>query len=170
MKTITSVMYSVLFPAIFLLAAVALEKIKQINKAGKLLSLLLLIIFVGLSILNSPLKYSPNFQLKHTAQVDERIVQEIQGKPFNLGMIAKQNYDAGYRYFLEKWGNKAVEIDAQRSAQTITEQLFVVCEVQDCQPINHPQAEIANFGWAKIEQTWEFPWGVRLFKLVHTEK
>lgn len=104
--------------------------------------------------------------MSRTAAVDEKIIEEAKGKPFNLGMIAKQNYDAGYRYFLEKWGKKATEIDPQKTKETITGALFVVCEDKDCQPVGHPQAEIANFGWTKIENMWEFPWGTKLFKLV----
>jgi len=105
--------------------------------------------------------------MQRTFEVSQKIIEEAKNQPFNLGMIAKQNYDAGYRYFLEKQGFKAWEIDAQRFDKTITEQLFVVCEEKDCQPIGHPQAEIANFGWAKIDRVWEFPWGVKLYKLIH---
>ncbi len=119
-----------------------------------------------LSLWENPLKYPPNYQMKRTAEISQKIAVEANSRPFNLGLIAKQNYDAGYRYFLEKWGKKAVEIDAQRTGETITDQLFVVCETQDCQPVGHPQAEIANFGWSKIDSQWEFPWGTKLFKLV----
>ena len=54
--------------------------------------------------------------------------------------------------------------------QQLTGQLFVICESQkpdlECRPINHPLWEIAAFGWAKIDRTWEFPWGVRVMRLV----
>lgn len=159
--------FGFLFPAVFLLFAVFLEKLMLAKKIGKMVFIL---IFTGLLFLNlveNPLKRSPNQQYQHTAEVDGRIVKEAKGEPFNLGMIAKQNYDAGYRYFLEKQGFGAIEIDAQRSEETITDQLFVVCEIEDCRPVGHPQAEIANFGWSEIEQEWVFPWGTRLFKLVH---
>jgi len=159
--------FGFLFPAIFLLAALILTKIGEIKRIGKALSLVLLMIIAFCSLSETPLKYSPGYQMRHTAEVDQKILEEAQGKPFNLGMIAKQNYDAGYRYFLEKSGHKPLEIVPARAKETIAEQLFVVCEEKECQPTTHPQAEIANFGWSKIEKEWEFPWGVKLFKLEH---
>lgn len=157
--------FGFLFPAIFLLTALMLTKIWEIKRVGKALSFVLLVIITFCSLSEIPLKYSPGYQMQHTAKVDQKILEEAQGKPFNLGMIAKQNYDAGYRYFLEKSGHKPLEIDPARAKETIAEQLFVVCEEKECRPTTHPQAEIANFGWSKIEKEWEFPWGVKLFKL-----
>jgi len=159
--------FGFLFPVIFLVLAVIMDAIFNLGKFGKFLFFLSLLIISYFSLKEVPLQYPPNFQMQRTIEVDKKIVKEAQGKRYNLGMIAKQNYDAGYRYFLEKWGSRTTEIDAQRARETITDQLFVVCEVQDCQPIGHPQAEIANFGWAKIEEEWDFPWGLKLFKLGH---
>jgi len=82
-------------------------------------------------------------------------------------LIAKQNYEAGYEYFLEKWEVPLVHIDPQKTEETITDQLFVVCEDEKCEPVGHEKAQIANFGWVKIEDQWEFPWGVKLFRLIH---
>jgi len=158
--------FGFLFPAIFLTLAVILGKLSYLKRWGEFLSLGFFLLVLVLSLIEIPLKYPPNYQMQKTAEISQKIAGEAKARPFNLGLIAKQNYDAGYRYFLEKWGKKAVEIDAQRTDETITDQLFVVCETQDCQPVGHPQAEIANFGWSKIEAKWEFPWGTKLFKLV----
>lgn len=159
--------FGFLYPAVFLAFAVVLEKISSLKKQGKFIALIFFLLVLSLNLIENPLKYPPNYQMERTAEISKKIVLESRDQSFNLGMIAKQNYDAGYRYFLEKWGKKAVEIDAQKTDQTITGQLFVVCEIQDCQPIGHPQAEIANFGWSKIDSQWDFPWGTKLFKLVH---
>ncbi|MCL5091190.1 MAG: glycosyltransferase family 39 protein [Patescibacteria group bacterium] len=159
--------FGFLFPAFFLYLAWLLEKISRIKLIGKFLLGLSLVILIFFAFKESPLKSAPNQQMEHTSLVAQKIIEVSGGQPFNLGMIAKQNYDAGYRYFLEINHRKAIEIDAQKIKETVTDQLFVVCEEKECQPINHPQAEIANFGWSKIEQTWEFPWGVKLFKLGH---
>ena len=53
---------------------------------------------------------------------------------------------------------------------TITKQLFVVCEmpVEKCDPTHNAKAEVANFGWSKIESEHE-AFGVNIFKLVHTQ-
>jgi len=159
--------FGFLFPAVFIILAIILSSLEKFKIYGKVLSLIFFLTVAFLSIEANPLKDKPNFQMKHTREISQKIILESGGKPFNLGMIAKQNYDAGYRYFLEKMGYKAVEIDPQRSQETITEQLFVVCEEEKCSPTTHPQAEIANFGWSKIEKEWQFPWGVKLYKLVH---
>lgn len=161
--------FGFLFCAVFLLTALFLDIFRRIKFIGKYIFWTLLIIFTVFNIVNSPFKNPPGRQMQRTLEVSNKIILESGGRPFNLGMIAKQNYDAGYRYFLEKSKNKAVEIDAQRYKETVTEQLFVVCEISDCQPVGHAQAEIANFGWVKIDKVWDFPWGVKLFKLVHNK-
>lgn len=162
--------FGFLFPAVFLLFALILERVWFEPYFGKVSATILFLAVATLSLREIPLKSQPGFQMKRTVEVCEKIQEESGGQPFNLGMIAKQNYDAGYRYFLEKWGGKAAEIDPQKSKETVAEQLFVVCEIDQCQPTSHPQAEIANFGWSKIEKEWSFPWGTKLFKLVHYSK
>jgi hypothetical protein len=158
--------FGFLFPTVFLLAGYSFNEIFNFKKAGKFLGIVFIFLLTYFSLKEIPLKYPPNRQMQKTAEVAQRIISLSVDKPFNLGLIAKQNYDAGYRYFLESWGKAPVSIDAQRTSTTVTEQLYVVCEEKDCQPIGHAQAEIANFGWAKVAQEWEFPWGTKLFKLV----
>ena len=162
--------FGFLFPVVFLLTGIAWERLWLMAKPGKILALGGLAMMIYLAFEACPLKEGPNFQMQHTATVSQKIIEEAHGQPFNIGLIAKQNYDAGYRYFLEKTGYKPVMIDSQQSKETITGQLFVVCEESICEPTTHPQAEIANFGWSKIEEEWGFPWGVKLFKLVHVNK
>lgn len=159
--------FGFLFPAIFLFFGVFLDKLWRLRIYGEILARILFLLIILFSFAHTPLLRQPNFQMKRTAEISDKIILESGNKPFNLGLIAKQNYDAGYRYFLEKKGHKALEIDAQRSGETISEQLFVVCEEKECNPTTHPQAEIANFGWSKVDQEWEFPWGAKLFRLVH---
>ena len=59
-------------------------------------------------------------------------------------------------------------IDPQNSRDTIKDQLFVVCElpIEKCDPTHNSKAEIANFGWSKIESYEQFE-GVTIFKLIH---
>ncbi|RJR23685.1 phospholipid carrier-dependent glycosyltransferase [Candidatus Microgenomates bacterium] len=162
--------FGFLFPALFLFTAALLSRVWKLQYPGKLLALVCFSIILLYSLKESPLKDEPGFQMQKTREISKKIIEESKGEPFNLGLIAKQNYDAGYRYFLEKEGRKAVEINALKPEETITKQLFVACEDEKCEPIGHPNAEIANFGWAKIEEEWTFPWGTKLFKLVHYEK
>ena len=147
--------FGFLFPVPFLLLGFVLEKIKPV-------SYLIILALIVLSLINSPLRYSPNYQLKHTQQVSDLIIKESLGQPFNLALIAKQNYDASYRYALDLKSAPFYTIH-----QKLSEQLFVVCEDPVCQPIGHPLWEIAAFGWAKIDTQWDLPWGTKVFRLVH---
>lgn len=162
--------FGFIFPAVFLLAGFLLQRLGQSRKLGRLGMLWVLGIATWFNVKNLPLKYPPNYQMKKVQEVDRKIVKESGGQPFNFGLIAKQNYEAGYEYFLEAWRAPLVHIDPQRADQTITNQLFVVCEDEKCEPVGHEKAQIANFGWTKIGGEWEFPWGVRLFRLVHLNK
>ena len=99
-------------------------------------------------------------------------MEKSEGKPFNFALITNQNSDHAYRYFLEVWGAKPVtienpQVDPER--KTVTDQLLVVCEVADCQPLGHPLWEIAGFGRAEIVGSWPAPGGIKVVKLIHYE-
>ena len=147
--------YGFLFPAPFLLLGFVIDRAKYWS-----VPLLLLLLTINLS--NSPLRYPPNNQMAHIREISGFIAQESANKPFNLALIAKRNYDAGYRYFLQLNQSPYFTIH-----QKLADQLFVVCEEPVCEPIGNPLWEIAAFGWAKIDRQWEFPWGVKVFKLIH---
>jgi len=162
--------FGFLFPAVFIVGALIIDFLWRLSLPAKVFSLILFILIVIYSFKENPLGYPPNFQYVRTKKISEKIAEIVGKDSFNLGMIAKRNHDAGYRYFLELWRTNLRTIDAQKANETITEQLFVICEDKECEPINHPQAEIASFGWAKIEEQWVFPWGTKLFKLAHVVK
>lgn len=147
--------FGFLFPAPFLLLGFVLEKIKPV-------SYLIILALVVLNLANTPLRYPPNYQLKHTQQVSDLIITESLDQPFNLALIAKQNYDASYRYILDLKSAQFYTIH-----QKLSDQLFVVCEDPVCQPIGHPLWEIAAFGWAKIDKQWDLSWGTKVFRLIH---
>jgi 4-amino-4-deoxy-L-arabinose transferase-like glycosyltransferase len=170
--------YGFFFPAPFLLVGALAERLanKQslpLRGSGKRIVKILL--FIGLftlvvvNLVNSPLKYPPNQQLRRAKEVAQKISDESGGKEFNLAVIAERNYEAGYQYFLEMWGKKVAKIDAQKP-DTITGQLFVVCEMEKtkCDPTHSPKAEVANFGWSKVENEWTV-FGTSLYRLVHTK-
>jgi len=114
------------------------------------------------------LKNKPNNQLGRTQKVARFIIEEAKGKPFNLGLIAERNYPAAYAYFMERWETPPTDIEPLRAEETITDQLFVICEKLLCQPTTAPAAEIANFGWSKIDKKWEIE-GVEVYRLIHTK-
>jgi 4-amino-4-deoxy-L-arabinose transferase-like glycosyltransferase len=117
---------------------------------------------------NSPLKSPPNRQLPRTIEVAEKIQEEAEASRFNLAVIAERNYEDAYQYFLEAWDTNVKDIDPQRHGETVGEYLFVVCELpkEKCDPTHNPKAEVANFGWSKVEAEWEVG-GVILYKLAH---
>ena len=155
--------YGFFFPVPFLLVGLLTQRM------GKIALFIALCLLVIVNLQNSPLKYPPNQQLRRAKEVAQNIAEESGGKEFNFAVIAERNYESGYRYFLEMGKKPVVDIDAQKP-ETITDQLFVVCEMpaDKCDPTHNAKAEVANFGWSKIESQWEV-FGTRVFKLVHTK-
>jgi 4-amino-4-deoxy-L-arabinose transferase-like glycosyltransferase len=161
--------YGFFFTAPFILVGGLLEDLLNGSKKfGKIAIWILVGALVYINILENPFKYTPNNQLKRSVEVANKIKEEYNNQPFNLAVIAERNYEDGYQYFLEKMKLPVVDIDAQKPEETITNQLFAICELpkEKCDPTHSPKAEIANFGWSKIEKEWELA-GVILYKLAH---
>ncbi len=147
--------YGFLFPAVFLLLGF-------VFKALKYLSVPIFVTIAIISIQNNPLQTPPNNQLSRTRTISQFVIEKSAGKPFNFALIAKRNYDKSYAYFLE-----LNDAPYRKVKDQVTDQLFVVCEDETCQPVGNPEWEIAAFGWTKIDSEWNFPWGVKVFKLAH---
>lgn len=121
-------------------------------------------LIVALSVVNlqkNPNLNPPNNQLKRTQEVAKFVITQSMNQDFNFALLSKNNYDAAYKFYLQQYGHDPKPVPAET-----TDQLFVVCEDQVCDPINNAKYEIAAFGWAKIA-TEESYNGVRVFKLVH---
>ena len=128
------------------------------------------LIVIGVAnIIVNPLRYPANFQMRRAMEVAKVIQEHAAGSKFNLAVIAERNYEDGYQYFLEKWGALVYDIDPLKLQETVANQLFVICELpkDKCDPTHNPKAEVANFGWSKIEGMWETS-GVTIYKLVHS--
>lgn len=140
------------------------------NKFLKVFGVLLLAYLVVINLIANPLRKEPNRLLQRSIDVSKVIEKESDNKPFNLAVIAETNYEAGYKYFLLRDGYPVIDIDSQRP-ETLTDQLFVVCELiptTKCDPVHSPKAEVANYGWSKIDAQWEVD-GVIIYKLLHTK-
>ena len=160
--------YGFFFPAPFLLVGVIASQLSDKYKTlGRLVVIIVLGFLVFANLKNSPLRYLPNRQMQKSEEVSAKIIKEAGEKKFNLAVIAERNYEGAYQYFLEKENAPIIMIDPQRAEETITELLFVVCELPEekCNPVNSPKAEIANFGWSKIDEKWVVA-GTTLYKLV----
>jgi len=129
-----------------------------------------ILVLIIQNLINNPLRYPPNQQMQRAQTMAAKITQEAGGDRFNLAVIAERNYEDGYQYFLERAGEPVIEIDAQKANETITNQLFVVCElpIAKCSPTSNAKAQVADFGWSKIDGEWPVS-GVTLYKLVHTK-
>lgn len=147
--------YGFLFPAIFLLLGFTF-------KFTKYFTIPAFIILLFISLVNTPLRIGPNYQLSRTIEISKFIKDQSVGQPFNLALLTKNNYDASYRYFLQLNNAPYYTIHDK-----LADQLFVICEMSECNPINNPLWEIAAFGWSKIDATWDFPWGFKVMRLVH---
>ena len=122
--------------------------------------LLLLIVLAYVNLQKSPLNYPPNNQLKRTQEIVKYIINETKNRDFNFALLAKNNYDAAYQFYLEQYGHKPKVAPFDK-----TDQLFVVCEDESCDPTHSPKYELAAFGMSKIEWMKEYS-GVKIYKLI----
>jgi 4-amino-4-deoxy-L-arabinose transferase-like glycosyltransferase len=164
--------YGFFFPAPFILIGALSEGIlRKYRWALGPLFLLGVFYLLFINVANSPLKYPPNRQLARSEAVAKEIELWSAGREFNFTVIAERNYEGAYQYFFERDGVPIKVIDPQKYDETLTDQLFVVCELpkEKCDPTHNPKAGIANFGWSRIESHKEVE-GVQIFRLVHAEQ
>ena len=160
---------------IFFIPSMLLLTVAIIRKSF-LKSMLKIFVTAGIMILvvgnlwGNPFRNLPNKQLKRAEEVAKKIEEASGGNKLNLAVIAESNYEDGYQYILMKDKAPVLDIDSLRLKETVTDQLFVVCEMPEnkCDPTHSPKAEVANFGWSKVEDKWGIM-GVTIFKLVHAK-
>ena len=168
-KGIYEYYFGFMFPLPFLLVGLGLSIVFHIRMIGKIISTALLLYLIVININGISFKYEPNRQLAQTEEAAKVIFDEAKGKPMNFALITGANSDHAYRYFLEIWGNAPITIENTQNdpeRKTVTDQLFIVCEVKDCKPLGHPLWEIAGFGRAEIAGSWQAR-GVKIVKLIH---
>lgn len=164
--------FGFIFAAPFLIiGGLSQNLVDNFPRRGLSLVITFVIVLVGINLVNSPIKDPAQRQLQRTEFIAGEVNKLSHGKPFNLALIAERNYDDAYQYFLERDRALMVDIDPQRTDETITDQLFVICELpaEECDPTHNPKAEVANFGWTEIENQWDIM-GITVFKLIHTEQ
>jgi 4-amino-4-deoxy-L-arabinose transferase-like glycosyltransferase len=159
--------FGFLFPVPFLLIGATLQEIYKTKY--KLVSVLIFGFLVILNLSSNPFKYQPNYQMQRAKNVSTKVLEITQGKPFNLAVLAERNYEDGYRYFMDVSGATVLHAD-RWDKNTISEVLMVICEKEEnkCDPTHSAKAEVANFGWSKIEDKWIVD-GVIIYKLVHSK-
>lgn len=155
-----------MFPLPFLLVGSLLSNFKGFLRP---FGVLIFATLLGGMLLGVPFRYTPNRQLAQTEEIARFVYDKTENKPFNFALVAGQNSDHAYRYFLEVWGAKPVTIEnsqADPERKTVTDQLLIICENQGCQPLGNSLWEIAGFGRAEIAGSWDVSL-VKVYKLVH---
>ncbi len=122
--------------------------------------MILIVVLIGVNLQQSPLLSPPNHQLRRTQDVAKFILNQAGGIPFNFALLAERNYDAAYQFYLEQYGSTPRMLPNDK-----TDQLFVVCEDQVCQPEYSAKYELAAFGWRKIDKMWDYQ-GVKVYKII----
>lgn len=171
-KPIYDYYFGFMFPLPFLLVGNFLSQVSEIRKYKKVSIFISGLIFVCLLFFNltgAPFLFPGNKQKDQARNIALSIIEKANSDPYNFALLTNGNSDHVYRYFLEVEGRAPVTVlslieDPQR--KSVTDQLIVVCEQSDCQPLGHPLWEIAGFGRAEIEEVWEVPF-VKIFKLRH---
>ena len=157
------------FPA--LIIGITFSYLFNKNAFGKLLVVGLLGVIFGYQLINSPLLKEPNRLLALTKERAKFISDQVGDDSYNFALITGSNSDHAYRYFLELWGKTPVPIlnpDLDPDRETVTNQLFIICETEECKPLGHPLWEVAGFGMADISAEWDIA-GTKIIKLVPLE-
>ncbi len=168
-KSIYDYYFGLFFVVPFIFVAISLSAlwIKKFNLWIIAVSLLL-----GLLLFNwqgRPFQYEPNRQLQQAKTIASAVLAKTDGKPFNFALVTGGNSDHAYRYFFEIWGKAPVTIEntaVDPERKTVTDQLLVVCEDTNCEPLGHSLWEISGFGRAEIAGMWNVS-VVKIYRLVH---
>jgi len=161
--------FGIWFALPFFLSALVLYHIKKIQFVGGALAATAAAFLLWWNWLGQPFRYAPNNQLAQVRMIAQEAFDKAEGKAFNFALITQGNSDHAYRYFFEIWGNPPVTIEpefADPERKTVTDQLIVICETQECKPLGHPLWEIAGFGTATVSGIWQTPF-VTIHKLIH---
>ncbi len=141
---------------------------KKLKFVGIFVSVLIFTILMTLNLSGNPFRTQPNKQKDQAKNIAEFVLSQTDGKPFNFALITGGNSDHLYRYFFEIEGHSPVTIqnpiiDPDRTS--VTDQLLVICEQQDCQPLGNSLWEVAGFGRAEIAGKWDLV-VVKVYKLI----
>jgi len=168
-KSIYDYYFGLFFVVPFVFSALTLSALWKLKAVGKYVSAGILVVLLFFNWQGRPFQYEPNRQLLQAKTIAAAVLSKTDGKPFNFALITGGNSDHAYRYFFEIWGRAPVTIentavDPQR--KTVTDQLLIVCEDTNCEPLGHSLWEISGFGRAEITDMWNVS-VVRVYRLIH---
>jgi hypothetical protein len=167
-KPIYDYYFEFMFPLPFLLVGNLLSFLYSKRIVFKAVSVLLLLVLIYLNWLGYPFRHIGNNQYRQVKTISEFILDKAEGKPFNFALLTLGNSDHAYRYIFEVEGKPPVTIEypgIDPERKTVTDQLFIVCEDPNCQPIGNSLWEVAGFGRAEVEGVWPVS-VLKVYKLV----
>lgn len=107
----------------------------------------------------------PNRLIEQTNIIADAVIKSAGGKQFNFALVSQSNSDHAYRYYLEIKGHPPTSLE-----ENVTDQLIVLCEQKECEPLGHPLWEIAGFGRAEIVEVHSLAdYGFKIYTLIHHE-
>ncbi len=161
-----------MFPLPFLLVGNFLSQtssIKRYKKLGIIIGSIVFGVILVFNLTGAPFRFPGNKQKDQAKNIAMAVLSKTNGMPYNFALLTRGNSDHVYRYFLEVENRAPVTIlnhGVDPLRKSVTDQLMVVCEYQDCQPLGNSLWEIAGFGKAEITGVWEVPF-VKIYRLVH---
>ncbi len=168
-KSIYDYYFGLFFVVPFILSALALSRIWAYNKIGKLIAGSIVFGILFFNWQGRPFIYEPNRQLNQAKIIAQAVLEQTNGMPFNFALITGGNSDHAYRYFFEIWNSAPITIEnavIDPDRKTVTDQLLIVCEDPNCEPLGHSLWEVSGFGRAEIAGVWNVS-VVKVYKLVH---
>jgi 4-amino-4-deoxy-L-arabinose transferase-like glycosyltransferase len=154
-----------LAPAPFLLLGAAVRQISDgsaNSSSGRLRAMLLtgsVLALFGVNLMASPLLEAPNNDIARSQAVARVVIERSGGLSYNLAVVSERTYDAQYRFYLALHNHLPED-----AARRVTEQLLLVCEVPECQPLRL-EGRARAFQGARVEAR-EMVEGVAVYKLV----
>ncbi|HVZ67125.1 MAG TPA: glycosyltransferase family 39 protein [Patescibacteria group bacterium] len=168
-KPIYDYYFEFMFPLPFLLVGNLFSYGMEKGKIAKVVAILILVGIVGLNLSGYPFQYPANRQYRQVEKISKFVLDKAQNKPFNFALLTLGNSDHAYRYIFEVNGHPPTTIQytgIDPDRKSVTDQLFVVCEDPNCQPLGNSLWEVAGFGRSEIAAEWLVS-VVKVYKLVH---
>jgi len=135
---------------------------------GKVIVLLMVGYFLFFNLSNTPFLTPLGWNVRDIEALSRKIYQDIDTTKFNLVWISPvKDYRAmNYRFFLEKFGRKPLDVENYEEAEV----LYVMVEGVDVDPVDYPIWEIQKFGKSRIDKIIKTEGGPTVYKLVKRKK
>ncbi len=169
-KSIYDYYLGFLFPLPFLLVGLFFSDITEKFKTyGRSAVGIVIVCLILINFKFSPIVMARNNQIDQVKGIALFVLEKTEGLPFNFAIAGAGNSDHAYRYFFKLADQEPVIIkgileDPER--QSVTDQLFVICETFPCSPLGESSNDVAGFGRGEIVDEWDVS-VIKVYKLRH---